>query len=79
MTHDTDRNRVYIKRLEEYDRQAIWEIVGEGMRELGYEPKGKVFAKPNVVVAHRHDKMGHHGCTRTELVGASTKGLERRI
>jgi uncharacterized protein (DUF362 family) len=76
-------NTVYVKRLEAYDREALREIIQEGMRELRYEPRGKVFVKPNVVVAHRPELLGDQACTPRELVGAAMltlaeqEGVER--
>ena len=64
-------DRVIIRRCEEYDRGAIEKIVSEGMAEAGYQPKGKVFVKPNVVYAGPPNLLGIDACTPAAFVGAS--------
>ena len=71
-------NAVYIKRLEEYDREALHDIIIEGMRELEFEPRGKVYLKPNVVVAHKPEVLGNKACTPRELIGAAMLALSEQ-
>lgn len=77
MTTDDLKNTVYIKRQENYERGAIQAAVSEGMRELKFSPRGKVFVKPNVVVAHEKKLMGEHGCTPAPFVGAALLALSK--
>lgn len=67
--------RVLIRRCEEYDEKAIREIIREGMKDLGYEPSGKVFVKPNVVYATKNGKYGSTAFTHPSLVSASLRAL----
>lgn len=78
MSEQNVLNRVYIKRCEEYDREALGEIITEGMRELGFEPRGNVYVKPNVVVAHLPDKLGNLACTPAEMIGETMLALARQ-
>lgn len=68
-------NTVYIKRCEQYDRDAIHDIVMEGMSALKYEPRGKIFAKPNVVTAHLPELVGKDACTHSDVIGGSLLAL----
>lgn len=43
--------RVLVRECPDYDPQRIRALVQEGMATLGYEPKGKVALKPNIVCA----------------------------
>jgi uncharacterized protein (DUF362 family) len=67
--------RVLIKRCEKYDEEAIQGIIRQGMRDLGYEPSGKVFVKPNVVYATKNGKYGSTAFTHPALVSASIQAL----
>lgn len=71
-----DRPVVYIRRCEEYDRDAIMAIIDEGMQVLGYRPRGTVYAKPNVVFALGHDFTAT-AFTNPAFVGAATVALSR--
>ena len=62
-------NTVIVRECEEYDPEKIEAIVADGMQRLGYQPSGKVFAKPNVVVAYQTDKLGKHAYTPPSFVG----------
>ena len=64
-------NTVIVRECEDYDPQRIEAIVSEGMEHLGYRPSGKVFAKPNVVVAYQTEKLGSHAFTPPSFVAAS--------
>ncbi|HDP80715.1 MAG TPA: DUF362 domain-containing protein [Spirochaetes bacterium] len=68
-------NRVLIRRCEDYDQQAIEEIVRGGMKELGYAPSGKVFVKPNVVFATKNGRYGSTSYTHPLLVGGALRAL----
>jgi len=76
-------NTVYVKKCETYDREAMREMVAEGMKALDWRPSGKVFVKPNVVFASKPEIFGSHAYTPTDLVGAtalalaSEEGVER--
>jgi len=69
--------RVMIKHCEEYNEEAIRNIIREGMQELGYKPAGKVFVKPNVVFATKDGKYGSTAYTHPSLVGAALCELSR--
>jgi uncharacterized protein (DUF362 family) len=67
--------RVLIRRCEEYDEEAIQGIIRQGMKDLGYEPSGKVFVKPNVVYATKNGKYGSTAFTHPSLVSAALLAL----
>jgi len=81
VTHSPE-NTVYLKRCEEYDRNAIQAIVQEGMKALAYIPAGKVFVKPNFVFASTGGRFGTNAHTNPDLLGAtlpragSIRGIE---
>ena len=76
-------NRVLAVRCEEYNREAVREIVTQGMKALGFRPAGRIFAKPNVVFAYKPEPYGHHAYTDPAVLGgsllatASSEGVER--
>lgn len=70
-------NTVMVRECEDYDPAKIEAIVSEGMARLGYRPSGKVFAKPNVVVAFQTEKLGGHAFTPPSFVGAGLKAVSR--
>jgi uncharacterized protein (DUF362 family) len=74
ITHSPE-NTVYLRRCEEYDREAIRAIVQEGMDTLGYEPSGKVFVKPNCVFASTGGRFGTNAHTNPDLLGATLLAL----
>lgn len=67
--------RVLIRECEEYDENKIMGIIRDGMRELGYDPKGGVYVKPNVVYASKKGRYGSTAYTHPSLVGASLRVL----
>ena len=70
-------NTVIVRECEDYDPKKIETIVSDGMRQLDYMPRGKVFAKPNVVVAFQTDKLGSHAFTPPSFVGAGLKAISK--
>lgn len=68
-------SRVIIRKCYSYDREKIFQIVKDGMRELGYVPRGRVFVKPNVVFAGDPEKFGTTAYTNPELVAGSIMGI----
>ncbi|MBN2160540.1 MAG: DUF362 domain-containing protein [Spirochaetes bacterium] len=72
---DRGDNRVIIRKCGSYDREKICRIVKEGMRELGYAPRGRVCVKPNVVFAGDPEKFGVAAYTSPELVAGSIMGI----
>lgn len=70
-------NTVFIKRCEEYDREMLKAVVAEGMAHFHYQPKGKVFVKPNVVFAYKTEVFGTMAYTATKLVGATLVALSK--
>ena len=70
-------NTVIVRECEEYDPKKIEAIVADGMQRLGYQPWGRVFAKPNVVVAYQTDKLGKHAYTPPSFVGAGLKAVSK--
>ncbi len=75
--------RVLILKCHDYDPEKITALVSRGMKELGYEAKGKVYVKPNAVYATKNGKYGTTAYTDPAVVeGAlaalgSTPGVER--
>ncbi|UCF55925.1 MAG: DUF362 domain-containing protein [Deltaproteobacteria bacterium] len=60
------KQKVIIRRCEEYDPKKISGIVKEGMEELGVKPTGKILLKPNVIIAH--PEIFPHAFTRKEFL-----------
>ncbi|MFH2126612.1 MAG: DUF362 domain-containing protein, partial [Pseudomonadota bacterium] len=58
--------KVIIRRCDRYDPGLIAGIIAEGMAELGVKPRGKVLAKPNVVLAHH--EVFPYAYTRPEFL-----------
>lgn len=80
MTSHTEKrghadHRVFIKRCEEYDRDAIAASIREGMAVLDYKPSGNVFVKPNVVYASKKVSHGTTTWTHASVVGATLETL----
>jgi len=75
MTSDSTQYKVLIKRCETYDRDKIQEIVCSGMKELGFQPSGKVYVKPNVVFASKNGQYGSTAYTEPSVVGGSLLAL----
>jgi uncharacterized protein (DUF362 family) len=71
----TQTDVVLVRKCDSYDREAIESIVVDGMAQLGFSPKGKVFVKPNVVFANKPEIYGTHAYTAAAFVGASLKAL----
>ena len=69
--------RVLVVRCERYDRGDIERLVTEGMRALGFRPRGKVFVKPNVVFAGDPDVFGTHAYTNPVLTEACAVALSQ--
>lgn len=67
--------RVLIRRCDEYDEQAISEIITRGMKELGYAPSGKIFVKPNAVYATKNGRYGRTAFTDPAVVGGALRAL----
>ena len=70
-------NTVIVRTCEDYDPDKIEAMVSDGMDRLGYRPTGKVFAKPNVVVAFQTEKLGSHAYTPPSFVGAGLKAVSK--
>ncbi len=68
-------NTVILRRCEEYDEDAIREIIKEGMAALDFKPSGNIFVKPNVVYASKGGKLGTGAHTNTAVVGAALLAL----
>jgi uncharacterized protein (DUF362 family) len=60
------REKVLLRRCEEYRADLIGGIIKEGMQELGARPKGRILLKPNVVLAH--PEIFPHAFTRKEFL-----------
>ena len=66
-----ERHQVFVAECHDYDVARIREIVKRGMTELGYLPRGKVFAKPNAVFAFQPERFGCPSFTDPGLVEAA--------
>lgn len=69
----SDRPRVYVARVGDYDPAAIAAAVRRGLDHVGQPLHGNVTAVPNLVFAHR--RLSPAGATRPELVHASLQVL----
>ncbi len=58
--------KVIIRRCDHYNPDIIAGIVGEGMRDLGARPFGRVLLKPNAVIAH--PEIFPHAFTKKEFL-----------
>jgi uncharacterized protein (DUF362 family) len=67
--------RVLVKKCDTYDRSNLRKIVESGMAELGFNPAGNIFVKPNVVFATKNGKYGSTAYTHASVVGASLLAL----
>jgi len=61
-------NRVMVVECREYDVAKIKGIVAQGMEKLGYQPKGKIALKPNVVCAFHPDVWEPATVTNLDVV-----------
>ena len=77
MTTQAQDEVVLVRKCDSYDREVIESIVADGMAQLGFNPRGKVFVKPNVVFANNPEIYGSHGYTATPFVGAALKALAK--
>lgn len=68
---------VIVKQCEAYDREVIERIISDGMRILDYNPSGKVFVKPNVVIAYKTDLLGNNAYTHPALVGSCLTAVSK--
>jgi uncharacterized protein (DUF362 family) len=60
------KQRVILRRCDQYDPDQIAGIIKEGMEELGVNPYGKTMLKPNVVIAHK--EFFPNSYTRSEFL-----------
>jgi uncharacterized protein (DUF362 family) len=60
------KHKVIIRRCGRYDPGLIAGIIAEGMQELGVKPRGRLLAKPNVVLAQR--EVFPYAYTRPEFL-----------
>ncbi|TFH42956.1 MAG: DUF362 domain-containing protein, partial [Chrysiogenales bacterium] len=67
--------RVLVRECDEYDEEKIIEIIGGGMRDLGYAPDGAVYVKPNVVYASKKGKYGSTAYTHPSVVAAALHAI----
>ncbi len=74
-TTSSGNTSVLIREVDGYDRDAIRQCVIDGMKTLGYRPKGAVFVKPNVVFASRGDRFGSCAYTDPSVLGAVVSAL----
>jgi uncharacterized protein (DUF362 family) len=72
-----ERPTVIVKRCETYDQAGIMEIFQNGMAELDFQPRGKIFVKPNVVFSTKDGKYGSTAYTDTAVIGGSLLALSR--
>jgi uncharacterized protein (DUF362 family) len=75
MTDKQIGHKVIVKRCEEYDQKKIFNIVRNGMADLGFKPNGNLFVKPNVVFSSKNGLHGSTAYTHTDLVGGSLLAL----
>jgi uncharacterized protein (DUF362 family) len=66
---------VLLVRCDDYDPQKLSEIMHKGMEVFGYQPRGKVFVKPNVVFASKNGEFGTHAYTHNAVVESSLSTL----
>jgi len=66
---------VLVRECPDYDPQRIRTLVAEGMATLGYEPKGKVALKPNIVCAFPPQFIKQRAVTEP----AFTEGVIRAV
>ncbi|OGP61429.1 MAG: hypothetical protein A2V67_02045 [Deltaproteobacteria bacterium RBG_13_61_14] len=69
---------VLVRECADYDPQKIKAIVAEGMAALGYEPKGKVALKPNVVCAFDPRLIAQRAFTHLDVVEGTLRAAAER-
>jgi len=69
---------VLVRECPDYDPQKIRTIVTEGMAALGYEPKGKVALKPNVVCAFPPQFIKERAVTSLDVVEGVIRAVAER-
>jgi uncharacterized protein (DUF362 family) len=72
----SQREKVIIRRAEEYNPEAIASVISQGLQELGLTARvqGRVTVKPNVVMAHH--KITPSAYTRPEFLDGLFTALE---
>jgi uncharacterized protein (DUF362 family) len=65
--------KVILRRCDDYDVQALYAIMRQGMDELGFAPRGNTLIKPNVVFAH--PRYSHYAYTDPRFVEAGALAL----
>ncbi len=68
-------NRVMVVECQDYDVGRIREIVAKGMERLGYQPKGKIALKPNVVCAFPPQVWEPTSITSLDIVEGVVRAL----
>lgn len=63
--------RVIVRRCEEAEPSRVRGIIDECLTDLGIQPRGRVFIKPNVVTANR--KYIHHSYTEPRIVAEAIR------
>jgi uncharacterized protein (DUF362 family) len=74
------KQKVLIRKCDEYDSDKISGIIKEGMEELNVKPSGRILLKPNVVLAHA--EFFPHAFTRKEFLDgviSATKARARGV
>jgi uncharacterized protein (DUF362 family) len=69
------RPRVIVRACDDYEPAALRDIISTSMTELGLEPTGRVFIKPNVVTAHK--QYIHNSYTHPAVVEAMLEVLKQ--
>ena len=67
--------RVWVKESQEYHPEKILQIIQQGIKELGFKPKGKIAIKPNVVFAWKPEIFTPTAYTHPEIIKATILSL----
>ena len=73
-----DDHRVLVIECRDYDPKRIQDLVARGMDELGYEPRGRVAFKPNVVCAFDPKIVKERAFTPTEFLEGAIRAVHER-
>jgi uncharacterized protein (DUF362 family) len=71
-----NKPKVILRHCDTYDPVRIAQIIGQGMAELGVQPRGRTMVKPNVVIAH--EKFFSHAFTRPEFIDGLLTAIQER-
>jgi len=71
-----NKPQVILRHCDSYDPARIAQIIGEGMDQLGVQPRGRTLVKPNTVISHK--EFFAHAFTRPEFLDGLFTAIRQR-